>query len=137
MSSAHTNCDVPPLHFHKSKGSHKVALSRHMHYTDTSTPRCVCCGKRFGVVPTEVSVSKRSRVTLEMYDVEAGLHFETQSPLNIAIVDSDGNVDGSTLLCLPAGSLFVVPGCKRCNTMETDIGGWYDWTDQVPQRAYR
>jgi hypothetical protein len=91
MSSAHTNCDVPPLHFHKSKGPHKVALSRHMHYTDTSTPRCVCCGKRFGVVPTEVSVSKRSRVTLEMYDVEAGLHFETQSPLNIAIIDSDGN----------------------------------------------
>ena len=62
---------------------------------------------------TIVQVTARTRRILEMYDVEAGLHFETKSPMNIAVADEEGNVDAGTLLCLPAGTLFLVPGCKR------------------------
>jgi hypothetical protein len=113
MSGGQTNCDVPPLHFHKNKGPHKTSLKMHMHYTDTSTPGCACCGKRFGMVQTRVAVTARTHRTLYMYDIEAGLHFETESPMNIAVADEEGNVDSGTLLCLPAGTLFLVPGCKR------------------------
>ena len=45
----------------------------HLHYTDTPAAECCCCGRRFGMKETEVRVTERSKCTLCMWDIGAGL----------------------------------------------------------------
>jgi hypothetical protein len=78
---------------------------------------------------TEVRVTERSKCTLYMWDIGAGLHFQSMFAMDVAVVDLYGVADESTVYHLPAGTLFLVPGCIKCNSAEVDLGGSFRWTE--------